>query len=136
MSDKKRVMELIKEGKISVEEALNLIESLESNAAPTVTEAKIVLPFSKMLRISVDSKDAKIKVNIPIGLAKFASRFIPQEAQNEMRSQGIDVEAILEMLKTDLTDGKLVDIEAEETKSIDANGKAVSTPIKILVEVV
>ncbi|MCV5960324.1 hypothetical protein OFO30_33590, partial [Escherichia coli] len=88
----------------SDEEALRLIEAMDRpqpKAAPSAgtAYAAAVAPapargIAKMIRIIVDGQDVKVKVNVPASLAKFASNFIPVDAQNQLASQGIDLAGI------------------------------------------
>ena len=88
-----------------------------------------------MLRISIDAggdegdrKGAKIRVNVPLGLAKFATRFLPTEARGELESQGIDLNELIAALSSETPEGRLVDIDVDD----DGDGKRA----KIVVEVV
>lgn len=146
MEDKKRIMDMVKEGRISVEEALRLIEAMDrpqakppQSPAYAYNQALATAPakgIAKMIRIVVDGQDVKVKVNVPASLAKFASNFIPVDAQNQLASQGIDLAGILDMLKGELPEGRLVDVEINDiAKMGDTNGK-MSGPMKVLIEVV
>jgi hypothetical protein len=90
---------------------------------------------ARTFRVSVDAFDgddgerkARIRVNIPIGLARFASRFLPPEAKAQLDAQGIDLAALLDGLGEEVPDGPLVDIDVDEP---DGRHRA-----KIVVEVV
>ncbi len=67
---------------------------------------------ARLLKIEVDSASGdEVRVNIPIGLATFALKLIPKEAQRAMTEQGLDMSALQEMLRGDqLPDGNFVDI--------------------------
>ncbi|RIH83840.1 SHOCT-like domain-containing protein [Calidithermus roseus] len=126
MEDKRRIMDMVKEGKISVEEAVRLLEAIEPQAAsprtpgtvavavPPAPPAPLAKGIAKMLRISVNGEGIKVNVNVPVSLAKFAASFIPPEAKQAMSAQGIDVAGILDMLKGDLPEGRLVDVEIQD----------------------
>ncbi|MCL6526620.1 MAG: hypothetical protein K6T57_07005 [Thermaceae bacterium] len=146
MEDKKRIMDMVKEGRISVEEALRLIEAMDrpqpkptQSPAYAYNQAVATAPakgIAKMIRIVVDGQDIKVKVNVPASLAKFAANFIPVDAQNQLTAQGIDLAAILDMLKGELPEGRLVDVEINDiAKMGDTSGK-MSGPMKVLIEVV
>jgi hypothetical protein len=89
---------------------------------------------ARLLRISIDAGDggdserAKIRVNVPLGLAKFASRFLPAEASSELEAQGIDLSELITAITTETPEGRLVDIDVDD----DGDGKRA----KIVVEVV
>lgn len=148
MEDKRRIMDLVKEGKISVEEALRLIEAMEGTKKAAVAAAVAPTPFTqvtvnssnkgiaRMIRIAVDGDDVKVKVNVPVALAKFASNFIPTDAQNQLASQGIDIVGILDMLKGELPEGRLVDVEINDISKMSDGDSRISGPMKVLIEVV
>lgn len=75
---------------------------------------------SRTLKIEIESSDgANVRVNLPLGLANFALKLIPKEAQRSMTEQGLDVGALTEMLQHgDLPDGNLVEIESEDGTEI------------------
>lgn len=123
MEDKRRIMDMVKEGKISVEEAVRLLEAIEPQATdPRAAGGVAVMAhpappargIAKMLRISVNGEGIKVNINLPVSLAKFASSFIPPEAKQAMSAQGIDLAGILDMLKGDLPEGRLVDVEIQD----------------------
>ncbi len=75
---------------------------------------------SRMLRLEIEGADgSNVRVNLPLGLANFALKLIPKEAQQSMTEQGLDVNALTELLKHDeLPDGNLVEIEDGEGSEI------------------
>ncbi len=65
----------------------------------------------RLIKIEITTSDGdNVRVNIPIGLANFAMKLIPKDAQRTMSEQGLDMETLTEMLKGDLPEGNLVDI--------------------------
>ena len=110
-----RILEMIKEGTISPQEGLELLEALDSTAKALPAGQPGPKAFdpgfecceetetedsgggkrkSRWLFIRVDDQESGKKVNIrvPISLAKFAGKFIPKEAKDEMKEQGIDLD--------------------------------------------
>ena len=69
-----------------------------------------------------------MRINVPLGLAKFAGRFLPPEARRELEGQGIDLSSLLDSLNADVPDGRLVDIDATDEEK--------GTTAKIIIEVV
>jgi hypothetical protein len=67
---------------------------------------------ARLLKIEVDSAGGdEVRVNIPIGLANFAIKLIPKEAQRAMQEQGLDMNSLQEMLRGEnLPDGEFVNI--------------------------
>ncbi len=73
----------------------------------------------RLIKIEISSGDGdNIRVNIPIGLANFAMKLIPKDAQRTMGEQGLDMETLTEMLKGDLPEGNLVDISTGDGDTI------------------
>jgi polyhydroxyalkanoate synthesis regulator phasin len=146
MEDKKRIMNMVKEGKITAEEAIRLLEAMESGTpqaapGPGLAYAVASTPSSpkgiaRMLRIVVDGEEVKLKVNLPAALAKFAANFIPPETKQQLSTQGIDLVGILDMLKGELPEGRLLDMEVNEVVSEENGATKVSGPVKVLIEVV
>ncbi len=146
MEDKKRIVNMVKEGKITVEEAIRLLEAMEQvNPPPTrgsgyayavATNSPPQKGIARMVRIQLDAVDVKLKVNLPAALAKFAANFIPPETKSQLGAQGIDIDGILDMVKGELPEGRLVDLQVNEVVSEKYGATKVSGPVKILIEVV
>ena len=136
--ERKKVLDMLAAGQINVDQAGELLRALGD--APTGAGAPPPPPpartgTARLLRISIDASDdadgdrARIRVNVPLGLAKFAGRFLPEEARSELQSQGIDLSELISALSTETPEGKLVDIDVDD----DVTGRKKA---KIVVEVV
>lgn len=75
---------------------------------------------SRIVRLEIESADgSNVRVNLPLGLANFALKLIPKDAQKSLSEQGLDVGALAEMLKHDeLPDGNLVEVEGADGTEI------------------
>ncbi len=123
MNDKRKILEMLAAGQVTVDEALDLLAALE----PTPSASPRPKGQAKMLRVLVDAEDeAKVRVNVPAQLAKFALNFIPKEQREQMEAQGIHLDELLDLLKGELPEGRLVDIEASDE----------GQPVRVVVEVV
>ncbi len=130
--ERRRILDMLAAGQISADQAAELLEAIgpagQKPAAAPAPKGK-----AQLLRITVDatrpdgSKEATVRVNVPIGLAKFAGRFLPPEARKQLEEQGIDIAGILDSLGSDVPGGRLVDIDASD----DDKG----TTAKIIIEV-
>lgn len=142
--ERKRVLDLLASGKISVDDATSLLKALGPTPAeayrgpsvpvPVVPDATaIVAPAAappppspaarssrtgaRVLRINIDevsdgrSKN-KVKVNVPLGLAKFALRFMPAKAKEELASQNIDINQLLDGITDQAPEGQIVELES------------------------
>ena len=131
--ERKRILDMLAAGQLTAEQAAELLEAV-GPARSTATPPATTTGTARLLRISVDAtrpdgaKEATVRVNVPMGLAKFASRFMPPEARCELESQGIDLSSLLDALGSDVPDGRLIDIDAVS----DEKG----TTAKIIIEVV
>lgn len=137
--ERKKILDLLESGRVNADQASELLRAL--GAAPREAGPPPPPPppartgTARMLRISIDAggddgerKNAKIRVNVPLGLAKFATRFLPLEAKDELADQGIDLEELIAALSSETPEGRLVDIDVDD----DGDGKRA----KIVVEVV
>jgi hypothetical protein len=70
---------------------------------------------ARVLRVVVESGDGTdVNINIPLGLANMILKLIPKEAQRAMTEQGIDPATLQELLKSELPDGELIRVEAND----------------------
>lgn len=138
--DRRRILDMLAAGSISVDEASNLLKALGGNQAPPQVK-QLAGPVRtsgpvRMLRIRIDegsgeegSPGTRVRVNVPLALARFAARFLPAEASKGLTEQGIDLAEIISSLGDELPDGRLVDIDA-------TNEEEGNKTTRIIVEVV
>jgi hypothetical protein len=131
-AERRRILDLLAAGQISADQAAELLEAVgPGGGSPPAAPVKGI---ARLLRISVDatrpdgSKEATVRINVPLGLARFAGRFLPPDARRELEGQGIDLSSLLESLNGDVPDGRLVDIDATDEEK--------GTTAKIVIEVV
>lgn len=148
-----RIIDMLAEAQVSFEQTRDLLTSLAGGerggsrrggaygAVPPLPPVALHGAASgrrkgiaRVLRINIDAGEgdggdrAKIRVNVPIALAKFAGKFMPNEAKEQLKAQGIDLVELLDTIGDDLPDGRLVDIDAS-----DGDGEKHA---KIIIEVV
>lgn len=124
--EKKKVLEMIQEGKISAAEGMDLLTALEEGEETTGSATRLSKRF---LRVRVDdAKENKVNIKIPLGILRVTSKFlnmgmklIPEEARREMEEKGIDLSAIdfeelVGLIDEGLSDGKLVDIDTDDAE--------------------
>ncbi len=134
MSEKTKILEMLANGQITVEEASDLLSAIATDftSIPTTTSStsNLIKKKTRMLHISIYKEDsADVNIRVPLALAKFAMRFVPAEAKAnlEINNQNIDLKEMLELLKQDgIPDGKLLEADTVE------DGKQV----RVLIEVV
>ena len=114
MSEEKRmILEMLKEGKISLEEAEELLDKANPGESAATTK-RIKKPNSKrFLRVRVTEEDkVKANVNIPIALAEVGLNLIPKD-KLKVDGKQINMDQILKLIEEG-TEGELVNIDAED----------------------
>lgn len=131
MNDRARILNMLSEGKISVEEAERLIDSLDKrNADETeVIELKDKRGRKpKKLRVNIDanenSKKSKVNINIPLSVIRTFGPFIvknlPKDAKEELNNSGIDLAQIITDIDKIVLEGSDEDIVNIDTEGDDA----------------
>lgn len=129
-NEKRRVLDLLAAGQISVEQAEALLTALGSSAAdtrraePAADQPRAATLSTgrrvRSLQIQVDStgkngkQENNVSVNIPLGLARFASRFLPPDARVQLDEQGVDLSELISSLQGEVPDGPLMEIDGGE----------------------
>lgn len=136
--DRRRILQLVADGKITAEEATELLDALQSESARGGTENPSESAFpvppvaprapipprapvaSRSLIILVtEGPNTKVNLRIPFGLARAAGKFVPRRAQQQLKEVGIDLEEML----TDLTgseNGTILQVEDEDNRVLIA----------------
>jgi len=121
-----KILELLETGKITRQEALELINSLDAHRDPEGVSPAAAASAKRFLRVRVDGDKTKVNVNVPLNLIKVATqiadasmKWIPQDAHEQMKKQGIDLskidfDEIINLVDQGLSDGRLVDVETED----------------------
>ncbi len=117
--ERMKVLQMVEEKKISVEEAEKLLaEMADTEQLPVVKTSN----SKKFLCIEVMDGEEQVKINLPISLVKSGLSFIPKEAKTHLENQNIDLNEIIKAIEEG-ADGKLVDIQ-------EKNGAKVSIYLK------
>lgn len=129
MDERRKVLALLAAGQIDVDQATELLEALD---APTPTPPPRPKGVARLLRIAIDTEEENgrtdsVNLNLPLALAGFAKRFVPEEARERLKAQGVDLLELLASLDDDIPEGELVNIDVEE-----ANGGTTSILIELV----
>ena len=142
MEDRTRILNMLKDGTITVEEAEELLRALES-AQPAAEPAAAPVAMkdnrgrkAKKLRVQVDTGEnetkAKVNINVPISLIKtlgpVIAKNMPMEAKNEMDKHGVDLVAIMESIETLIESG-----QEEDIVNVDVEGNE-AAKVRVYVE--
>lgn len=149
--ERRRILDMLASGQITADEAEELLRAVnwggrddprtkQELAAHAATREAVThgrrekaRSIARSLRIVIDSGDeeqgnrGRVAVTIPVTLAKFASKLIPQEVRVRLEDEGIELNELLQALDQDLPEGRLVDID---TSASDEGRRA-----RIIVEV-
>jgi len=111
--EKKIILEMLREGKISVEEAELLLEKANPGESFNNTQSIKKPNSKKFLRVRVTEEDkVKANVNIPIALAEVGLNLIPK-SKLMVDGKQISMDQILKLIEEG-TEGELVNIDAED----------------------
>lgn len=121
-----KILQLLEEGKINSAEAMDLLNTLDDSKENSQPHKAESIAGKRSFKVRVISDKTKVNVNIPLGLIRVASQiagistqWIPEDAQEQMKKQGIDLskidfEELLQLIDQGLSDGRLVDIETDD----------------------
>jgi len=112
-----RILQLLKEGKISVDESLKLLEALEAGEPREVPQTK---PRWMRIRITELGKDKpKVMLNLPIALVDWALKTggkIANLSGTDLNGMGVNLDELRFALTQGMR-GKIVDVVDEEEKT-------------------
>jgi hypothetical protein len=103
-----KILQMLQEGTIKVEEAAKLLEALEEGDKERTSSEP-----GKVLKIKVSDKYSgavKVNMGLPLGFARFLKDLIPASERARIESQGVDLDAVFANLDSGVK-GKLVDVE-------------------------
>jgi hypothetical protein len=117
--EKKQILEMLTSGKITQDQALELLAALEEG------EETIKKPSTekKFLRIRVQDGHGdgdKVNVNIPLGLVKVGLKLASKYADDEdlKALDNIDFDEVLEMIEQG-AEGKLVEVDTKDGEKVE-----------------
>lgn len=114
--EKMKILKMLEEGKITAEEAAELLEAINDNENQELTSKTRSKNKFKWMKIKVyDLVNNRLKVNLAIPYSlinlgmKIGGKFIP----SELADAGINLHEVLEALENGET-GKIIDVYDEE----------------------
>ena len=116
----KQVLDMLKEGKINNEEAINLIDALKSTeTGENNQELSVVSKQKRYIRINItrDDKPA-VNIKVPFGLIRWGINIANKLGKDAVKIGGEQIPIDLEELNNALNDpefsGKIMDVHDEE----------------------
>lgn len=120
-SERKKILEMLEEGKITSSEASDLLEAVDDSAVKDVNTTAISKSYSKKylkIRVFEAEKESKVNLNIPIKLVKigisFASKLNSSIEGVNISNEEIDI--ILEAIDNEI-EGEILSIDADDGKT-------------------
>lgn len=109
--ERMKILKMLEDGKITADEAARLLDALPcEQSGPDKSQS------GKKIRVRVtDPKTGKQTANltVPVGLAKFAVKFIPAKTKQELAAEGIDIDDVISQVMSENI-GKVVDVESDK----------------------
>lgn len=120
MNEKLQILNMVKEGKITPDEGVKLLEALEN----TDSNKELFLSNSnaKWLKIRVFDPDDNTKVNVTLPIAlinvgvKLASKISPEFKEAGLSEE--DLNEIFNAIKSGAT-GKIIDVDSEDGTKVE-----------------
>jgi len=109
--ERMRILKMLEDGKISAEDAAKLLDALAGTRPADEGPAA-----GKKMRVKVTDPETgrqTVNLTVPIGLARFAIKFIPAKKKEQLLAEGIDVDSIVSQVMSNNI-GKIVDIESKD----------------------
>ena len=92
--DRRKVLDMLAEGKISAAEADKLLAKIHEPVMEEKTENK------KFLHIKVnDGENTNVDINLPLVLAETGLKLIPKDQLKIIEEKGINIDDILELVR-------------------------------------
>ncbi len=120
-SERKKILEMLEEGKITSKEAADLLEAVDDHGSKMNEVSSLSKSYSKKylkIRVFEGSDQSKVKLNIPIKLVKlgisFASKLNSSIEGVQISNKEIDV--ILEAIENEI-EGEIISIDADDGKT-------------------
>lgn len=120
-SERKKILEMLEEGKITSKEAADLLEAIDDTSEKYNEVSEVSISYSKKylkIRVIEGNDQSKVKLNIPIKLVKlglsFASKLNSSIDGVQISNQEIDI--ILDAIENEV-EGEIISIDADDGKT-------------------
>jgi hypothetical protein len=143
--ERARILRMVSEGRLSPQEAADLLEALEPEPEPVGAaqdrssegrtsradvysdrDVRVRAPEVRRVRTAravviqiMEGGDNKVNIRIPLGLARAAGKFIPRQAQHYLASYEIDLQDFLEGA-SDMEGGTLLEVKEGDNRVLIA----------------
>lgn len=123
MDEKLRILKMVEEGKITAEQAAELMSAMNVDDIPEKTQVELVNCYDKkMFRIVVDSVNGdKVNIQFPVGAVKKILKATGKLPIPEKDLQGMDLASMMDAVSECLEDeieGDFVNVEAADGTTV------------------
>ena len=108
--EKKIILEMLREGKISVSESEELLNKVDDDKEKATLEQSSNKKFLKVF--VVEGEKTKVNIRIPLALASVGLKLIPKDKLN-YANNSLDISNVLEMIESG-ANGELINIDTTD----------------------
>lgn len=102
MSERLRILEMVREGKITPEDGIRLLDELGEPASGDL---------SRTVKVHVWSPGGRrVQVALPARLATSIVAMIPEKTRRRLAERGVDIEELLKAVQQGTSRGRVVDV--------------------------
>lgn len=111
MDERHRILEMLQQGKVSVDEAARLLAAVDAGTAR---------PAPRLVRVRVvTGRGEAANLSVPVALATTILGLLPERAKVVINDQPLDVRDLVEGLTSGAVSGKLVDVSTDRGDRIE-----------------
>jgi len=102
VNERLRILEMVKEGKITPEDGVRLLDELGESPAGDL---------SRTVKVHVWSPGGRrVQVALPARLATTIAAMIPEKTRTRLAERGIDIDTLLKAVQQGTSRGRIVDV--------------------------
>lgn len=114
-----QVLEMLKEGKITNDEAINLIDALQASRLEEANDLALVGKRKRLIKINVTKENRpKVNIRVPFGLLRWGLNIAGKLGKDFIKIGGEEIPINMDELNQALNDpefyGKIIDVYDEE----------------------
>ncbi|BES64618.1 hypothetical protein SANA_10570 [Gottschalkiaceae bacterium SANA] len=117
--EKKQILEMLTSGKITQDQALELLAALEEGREESIKKPSTEKKFLRV-RVQDGNEGDKVNINIPLGLVKVGLKLASKYADDEdlKALDNIDFDEVLEMIEQG-AEGKIVEVDTKDGEKVE-----------------
>lgn len=116
-SETKQILQMVSEGKLSVEEAHRILEAMDQQAQSTKVNERSKSP--RVFRLKVTEGDnVRVNLSVPTSLARVLWKLIPRDTVCALNAEGVTLDSVLAMVNTNEI-GNIINVDAEDGTRVE-----------------